>query len=269
MMATALDKQSRERALAKLDSFIARLRDGQNDLLLEHLQSARTYLLGAMPDEYQFSLQTAKETAAGVNDPTLKSLVLHELTALLENNVHTQPPLESWHRPHRDPNSRVVAEADKSELYGFFHGYRTKLGVFYPTHYIFAAFSSFQLAKSAAGKLEGAGFSRDELVAVTAGETMRFFNEMKADVGLLGELMTNLSRFFGTEEVFADIDIAKSHQGAGFLAVYCPQEDEAERVRDVLEPFGPLSMQLYLPGGVRSLWAGKSPGPQGKHPEQR
>jgi len=162
----------------------------------------------------------------------------------------------------------MVADAGKSELYRFFHGYRTKLGVFYPTHYIFAAFSSFQVAKNATSKLEEVGFSRDEFVAVTAAETLRFFDEMRADVGVWGELMTTLSRFFGTEEVFADIDIAKSHEGAGFLAVYCPQEEEAESVRDLLEPFGPLSMQLYLPGGVRSLWAGKSPGPQGKHPDQ-
>jgi len=268
MMRGTPDEPLRERALVKLDYLIAQVRDGQNDLLLEHLQSARAYLLGAMPVEYEFSLHTAKETAAGLTDSSLKSLVLRELTALIEDHVHTQPPLESWHRPRRDPNCKMVADADKSELYHFFHGYRTKLGVFYPTHYIFAAFSSFEAAKNATGKLEEVGFSRDEFVAVTAAETLRFFDEMRADVGVWGELMTTLSRFFGTEEVFADIDIAKSHKGAGFLAVYCPQEEEAERVRDLLEPFGTLSMQLYLPGGVRSLWAGKSPGPQGKHPDQ-
>src|SRR6266478_6711031 len=230
MMRGALDEPIRERALVKLDYLITRVRDGQNDLLLEHLQSARAYLLGAMADEYEFSLHTAKETAAGLTDSSLKSLVLRELTALFEDHVHTQPPLESWHRPRRDPNSKMVADAAKSELYRFFHGYRTKLGVFYPTHYIFIAFSSFQLARNAASKLEEVGFSRDELVAVTGAETLRFFDEMRSDVGLWGELMTTLSRFFGTEEVFADIDIAKSHEGAGFLAVYCPQEEEAESV---------------------------------------
>ena len=184
---------------------------------------------------------------------------------MFEDNVHTQLPLESWHRPRRDLDSKSVAHANKSELYRFFHGYRTKLGVFYPTHYIFSAFSSFQVARNAACKLEEVGFSRDELVAVTGAETLRFFDEMRSDVGLWGELMTTLSRFFGTEEVFADIDIAKSQEGAGVLVVYCPKEEEAERVRDLLEPFGPLSMQLYLPGGIRSLWAGKSTGPQGNH----
>ena len=75
-------------------------------------------------------------------------------------------------------------------------------------------------------------------------------------------------RFFGTEEVFADIDLAKAEKGAGFLAISCPQEAQAERIRDLVAPFEPLAMQLYLPGGIHSLLAGNSPGPQGDHPEQ-
>ena len=208
----------REVALARLDYLIVEvtpLRDSQNDLLLEHLQSARVYLLGAMPDEYEFSLGAAKETAAWLTDPTLQSLVTREVTALLEGTVDTQTPLVgAWHRPRRAPNSKTVAEADKKgELYRFFHGSGTRLGVFYPTHYIFAAFPSFQAARNAAGKLAEVGFSRDELVAVPAAETLQFFDEMRADVGLWGVLMASLSRFFGTEEVFADIDICKSQEG--------------------------------------------------------
>ena len=72
--------------------------------------------------------------------------------------------------------------------------------------------------------------------------------------------MANFSRFLGTEDVFADINLAESREGAAFLAVYCPKEEEAERIRNLLEPLEPLSMQLYLSDGVRSLWAGKSPG---------
>ena len=64
-MRRVLDKPLRERALTKLDYLINRLRHGQNPLLLERLQRARTYLLGAMSEKYEFGLQTAKETAAG------------------------------------------------------------------------------------------------------------------------------------------------------------------------------------------------------------
>jgi len=43
---------------------------------------------------------------------------------------------------------------------------------------------------------------------------------------------------------------------------------DADRIRDLVMPFEPLAMQLYLPGGIRSLVAGRSPGPQGTHPQQ-
>ena len=266
---TVLSAPLREQALARLDHLIhevTQLSDGQKDLLLEHLQGARTYLLGAMPDEYELNLGAAKEAAAGITDARLQSLVIQEVTALQEGTADLEPATaQGWHRPRRVHNSEP-ADADKGELYRFFHGYKTKLGVFYPTKYIFAAFPSFRIACDAAGKLEAAGFTKDEVVAVTDAETSRFFDEMRADAGPWGELMASFSRFLGTEEVFADIDIAESRQGAGFLAVYCPEEEEAERIRNLLGPLGPLSMQLYLPDGVRSLWAGNSPGPQGHHP---
>lgn len=269
MARTVLSAPLQEQALARIDHLIhkvTQLSDGQKDLLLEHLQGARTYLLGAMPDEYELNLGAAKEAAAGMTDASLQNLVIKEMIALQKGNADLAPaPAGGWHRPRRVHNS-APADADKGELYRFFHGYKTKFGVFYPTEYIFAAFPSFRIASDAAGKLEVAGFTKDEVVAVTDAETSRFFDEMRADAGPWGELMASFSRFLGTEEVFADIDIAESREGAGFLAVYCPEEEEAERIRNVLEPLGPLSMQLYLPDGVRSLWAGKSPGPQGHHP---
>ena len=59
MRRAALNGSLREIALARLDRLIAEVKHfpaGQSDLLLEHLQSARIYLLGAMPHEYEFSL---------------------------------------------------------------------------------------------------------------------------------------------------------------------------------------------------------------------
>ena len=53
-----------EVAQARLDHLIAEVAnspDPHTALLLEHLQSARTYVLGAMPDEYEFSLAMSKE----------------------------------------------------------------------------------------------------------------------------------------------------------------------------------------------------------------
>lgn len=271
MLHTTLNGPRREEALATLDQLMANVapfHDDPSSLLREHLQSARVYLLGAMPDEYEFSLAAAMETASELTDAAEQNLVRREVEALLRDAEEAAAPRHARHQHRRPPYSRTREGATKSELYRFFHGAGTTLGVFYPTHYIFAAFPSYQAARNAADKLVEAGFGKDELAAVTSAETLRFFNEVRADVGLWGDLMSRISRFFGTEEVFADLDIRRSQEGAGFLAVYCPQEEEAELVRDLLEPFEPLSMQLYLPGGIRSLCAGESPELQGNDPQQ-
>lgn len=257
-----------EAALTRLDHLIAEVRgspDGKAELLLEHLQSARTCLLGAMPDEYEFSLVTAMDLAHQATDAALRRAIREEVKVLLDQLPAARPqPQPITSRPRRD--SEKLKEGDKSELYRFFRGRATTLGVFYPTHYIFASFASLENARNAATALQAAGCT--EAVATSASETFRFMAEIRSEVGLWGALMASISRFFGTEEVFADIDLAKLEQGAAFLAVYCPREEQADLIRDVVVPFEPLAMQLYLPGGIRSLVAGKSPGPQGNHPEQ-
>jgi hypothetical protein len=190
---------------------------------------------------------------------------MQDVDTLLEDSKARARARGTSHPPSRRLD-RVETDAAKTRLHKFFHGSGATLGVFYPTHYVFAAFPSFQKAKDAELALRAAGF-RDVLTA-SAEETSRFFDELRAEVGLWGALMAKVSRFFGTEEVFADIDAREAQRGAGFLAVYCPREERAEQIRDLAAPFGPLAMQLYLNGGVRSLWAGRFPGPQGHHPEQ-
>jgi hypothetical protein len=255
--------------LARLDRLIAQASqpgDVQTALVVEHLQSARVYLLGAMPDEYEFSLQAAKKVAAGLSNANLKDALTQELTVLQDHMPVAQPghggtSTEALNAP------QSAGEIGKSELYRFFHGAPTTLGVFYPTHYIFASFPTFPSAKEAARALQAAGYGK--VIAASSAETLQFMKEIRGDVGLWGAMMASISRFFGTEEVFVDKDAAEARVGAGFLAVYCPRQEEADRIRDLMMPFDPLTMQLYLSSGVQTLIAGKSPGPQGMHPEPK
>ena len=255
-----------EVAVARLDHLIEKVRqsdDGNTDLLLEHLQSSRTYLLGAMPDEYEFSLTTARELAPQVADHDLRGSLTQDLRILLDQIAAATPQSRVVPpRPRREQET-TGEDAEKTKLYRFFRGSATSLGVFYPTHYIFASFPSLKHAENADKALQAAGFT--ECVTESSAETFRFMNEIRSEVGIWGILMASISRFFGTEEVFADIDLAKIEEGAAFLAVYCRREEHAEHIRDQVMPFEPIAMQLYLPGGIRSLIAGTSPGPQGNH----
>jgi len=254
--------------LARIDRLLTEVmqsHDAQTDLLIEHLQSARVYLLGAMPDEYEFSLVTAKNVAAAMVNTSLRDTLAQELGVLLDHVPAAQPQHGGTSAdPLGIPQS--ADQIDKSELYRFFYGTPTTLGVFYPTHYIFASFPSLQDAKNAAHALQAAGYGR--VIAASGAETLRFMNEIRGAVGLWGAMMASISRFIGTEEVFADKDLSEARIGAGFLAVYCPRQEEADHVRDLVVPFDPLTMQLYLPDGIQTLIAGKYPGPQGSHPEQ-
>jgi len=251
-------------ALGRLDHLIDEVKHAQGtqvDLLLEHLQGARIYLLGAMPDEYEFSLLEARRLVPQATNFAIQKAVEQDIQALLEQMPPALPHPQT--APVRRTGPRTLEDAGKTELYRFFHGSATTLGVFYPTHYIFASFPSLENAQTATKALDKAGFT--ECVTASSAETFRFMKEIRSEVGIWGILMASISRFFGTEEVFADIDLAKIEEGAAFLAVYCRREEHADRIRDVVMPFEPIAMQLYLPGGIRSLIAGKSPGPQGNH----
>ena len=52
-------------------------------LLIEHLRTARSSLLGAMPGEYRSSLQNAKESAACIADKTTQVDIKQRLQKLI------------------------------------------------------------------------------------------------------------------------------------------------------------------------------------------
>ncbi len=56
--------------------------------LLEHLQSARVYLLGAMPDEYLLSIESARQALDVVPDSNLRSGMDDTLSNLIHEMSH-------------------------------------------------------------------------------------------------------------------------------------------------------------------------------------
>lgn len=62
--------------LVRLDEFLEELgaeSEAQCELLREHLESARTYLVGSMPAELDLSLRMAREALNCVSNPELRS----------------------------------------------------------------------------------------------------------------------------------------------------------------------------------------------------
>ncbi|MGZ6423644.1 MAG: hypothetical protein ACXWSR_22130 [Bdellovibrionota bacterium] len=137
-----------------------------------------------------------------------------------------------------------------SLLSGFFKESDTQLGVFYPKHYLIAVFPSLENAQRAVTKLRRAGFEEDEAIAVEGREIIQLAKE---ETGPGNFLMQTLSRFFATEQMSHDQDLHLAQQGAAFVAVYCPTEDNKNEAWITLEQEGPIAARYYASDGIEHL----------------
>ena len=67
-----------EEELARMDELIRELDaplGTPQGYMREHLTAARSYLLGSMPEEYQMTLEMAKETLSEIDDRGLRSRI--------------------------------------------------------------------------------------------------------------------------------------------------------------------------------------------------
>ena len=119
-----------------------------------------------------------------------------------------------------------------SLLSGFFKESDTQLGVFYPKHYLIAVFRSLENAQRAVAKLRRAGFAEDDVIAVDGREVIQLAKE---ETGPGNFLMQTLSRFFATEQMSHDQDLHLAQQGAAFVAVHVPAEEDKKQAWIVLE----------------------------------
>ena len=255
MQHSTLNHTECEIDLKRIDDMIAALRYSPNaDLLIEHLHSARTYLLGAMPEEYLVSLESAKQALNTVSDRNLRNALNDALTRLLgEMSRHSESPkTEPQHHPH-PRNHKETPTGATSPLWNFFDTSDTSFGVFYPKKCIVAVFPSVDSAKGSEAALLNAGFTSNEVIVAPGVEVLRFFEELRHWAGLWGQLTEALSRALDTEAAFAAKDTEQAREGAGFLYVYDPLEVESSRIRELIAPFGPISMRRYTSSSIETL----------------
>jgi hypothetical protein len=126
----------------------------------------------------------------------------------------------------------------------------THLGVFYPKHYLIAVYPDWGKAQSVCRKLQDAGFAKEDAFAIAGRELI---NLEKDETGMAGLLMQGLSRFFATEQVSTDQDLAKARRGAAFVAAYCPHQQMKEDAAKIVEAEAPLAARYYGAGGIEHL----------------
>jgi hypothetical protein len=137
-----------------------------------------------------------------------------------------------------------------SRLSTFFHGSDTHFGVFYPERYLVAMFDSYLEAELARRRLRDLWGCDEEAIAVPGEDVVEFAEEHWRKDGILGLLMTQLSRAIGTEAVYADRDLERARQGAALLAVHCRTPRAKMAAWQCLEAAHPAAARYYSAGGI-------------------
>jgi hypothetical protein len=140
-----------------------------------------------------------------------------------------------------------------SRLSTFFEDKDLEFGVFYPKHCLLGVFDNLVDADRAREEMTQAGFVNEDVISASGDEVVLFAEDHLLKDGLWGVLMTELSRTFGTEAMYADKDLAAAKKGAAFLAVHCPTDNIKTEAWKALEPTHPLVARYYSFGGIEHL----------------
>jgi hypothetical protein len=144
-------------------------------------------------------------------------------------------------------------EAAMNRLSAFFKGRDTHSGLFYPEHYLLAVFPNLAQADRAQEKLRHASCGEEDVVSASGEEVVHFAQDHWLQDGLWGFLMRWLSRLLGTEEAYADEDLAAAKNGAAFIAVHCPTEKIKTDAWRLLVTIHPVVARYYRFGGIEHL----------------
>lgn len=140
-----------------------------------------------------------------------------------------------------------------SALLTFFKHSESTFGIFYPTHYLVAAYPNLEDAQRAMRLLKNVGWADDDVIAVPGEEVVRYQEEHLAVRGLWGLLMAQLSRIIDTEQPYADSDLEAAKRGVAFLAVHCHTQTIKAEAWRVLVATNPLVARYYDASGVELL----------------
>lgn len=123
-------------------------------------------------------------------------------------------------------------------------------GVFYPTHYLVSIFPSHPIALQARERLEQNNIKSDEILVLAGSEFVALSDKAHHDASAWSRLTSRISKIIGTEELHLEHDLQQAKNGGAFLAVYCPTQEEGQRIYHLLKSLGPLAMRRYSPYAI-------------------
>ena len=138
------------------------------------------------------------------------------------------------------------------QRWAFFKENDHSFGVFYPLHYIVAAFDTPERAEAVHKVFLDAGFDDSDVASATGPFVTQKLESMKGATWL-EKFKIGFASFLGTELGYIDDDRKLAERGAGFLFVYAPDDAATRKAEALLVRAHPLSARRYDHAGIRRL----------------
>jgi hypothetical protein len=138
------------------------------------------------------------------------------------------------------------------EHWEFFKEQDRSFGVFYPLHYIVAAYDTPERAEEVRKRFIDAGFENDDVASATGPFVKRTLESMSGATWI-ERFKIGFASFLGTELGYVDDDRKLAERGAGFLFVYAPDDASTSKAEALLTLTHPISARRYDHAGIRRL----------------
>jgi hypothetical protein len=134
----------------------------------------------------------------------------------------------------------------------FFKDQDRSFGVFYPLHYVVAAFETPERAEEVGKEFVAAGFGTDDVASATGSFVTKKLESMEGATWI-ERFKIGFASFLGTELGYIDDDRKLAERGAGFVFIYTPDDASIEKAEAILQRAHPLTARRYDHAGVRRL----------------
>ena len=121
----------------------------------------------------------------------------------------------------------------------------TSFGSFYPQNYVLAVFLNDPDADTAGHALETAGFAADDIIVASGADVADHDAAVQSEQGVFAKLGEKWSRLYTDEAAVADTLMEMARDGAAFVLVYAPEDDDTKRAASTLKPFDPKVLRKY------------------------
>ncbi len=138
------------------------------------------------------------------------------------------------------------------EHWDFFKESDSSMGVFYPLHYVLAAFDNDVRANEIKQRFVAEGFADDD-VAVVDGPFLVDRLESTEGSNLAEKAGQELVRAVGTEFGYIDDDRKTAERGGCFLFAYTPDQETTDRAIELLKFAHPIYARRYHLAGIHRI----------------